>query len=189
MITKTSFYKRSFNKIIQRFNKDWSAIDWYFFEVGIDNYAIKQIQITYEGKVFKYDEINIEDENGGLAEGPLIIGEYIEITKEEFYTIWNKQFSNNYLVKTLRFDKNWKFSWYNIDYNKSEQELYDGGLILCGTYKERYLFDVEYLKPDDFLRFQIKKGVKNVNYSTCDGWDELVSTAQIWIDKIENNSI
>jgi hypothetical protein len=92
------YYKRNYEEIIQRFNKDWSAIDWYYFEVGEDNYAPKQIQITYENKVFKYDETNIEDDNGGLAEGALKIEEYTPIEKDEFFALRGKEFTNTYLV-------------------------------------------------------------------------------------------
>lgn len=48
------YYKKSHEAIIKRFNKDWSAIDWYYFEVDETNYAEKQIQINYEGKVYKH---------------------------------------------------------------------------------------------------------------------------------------
>jgi hypothetical protein len=132
------YYKRSYEEIIQRFNKEWSAIDWYYFEVGEYNCATKQIQITYEGKVYKHDEENLQDENGGLAEGELELEEYTPIDKDEFFALWEKKFSNTYLVKQLNFDEYWKFAWYNIDYNKTEQDLYDKNLIFCGTYKDTY---------------------------------------------------
>jgi hypothetical protein len=182
------YFKRLHSEIIQRFNKDWSAWDWYYFEVGEDNYAVKQIVRNYVGKVFKYDEQYLEDENGGLTEGALLVEEYETITKEEFYALWNKNFTNNYLVKQLQFDNQWKMAWYNIDYNKTEQELYDGNLILCGTYKDIFLLEVEYGEYNNFLHYSISEGSANIKYGTVDNWDELVSSVQIWIDYIEQNA-
>ena len=177
-----------YSEIIQRFNKDWSDIDWYYFEVDETNYAVKQIQQTYEGKVFKYDEINLEDENGGLAEGALLIEEYTAITKEEFYELWNTNFTNEYLVKQLQFDTQWKFAWYNLDYNKTEQQLYDGNLILCGTYKDIFLLEVEFLEHSNYLMYSVSEGSANIKYGTVDNWDELVSCVQLWINYIEKTA-
>lgn len=182
------YYKRIHSEIIQRFNKDWSAWDWYYFEVGEDNYAVKQIQRTYEGKVFKYDEQNLQDANGGLVEGSLEIVNYTEINKNEFYELWNKNFTNTYLVKELQFDNNWKMAWYNIDYNKTEQELYEGNLILCGTYKDIFLLEIEYKELSNYLMYSISEGSANIKYGTVDNWDELVSCVQIWIEYIEKNA-
>ena len=101
------YFKKMDAEIIQRFNKDWSAIDWYYFEVDETNCAEKQIQITHEGKVFKHDTTNLDDEFGRLAEGVLEISKYTAITKDEFYNLWNKKFTNTYLVAQLQFDSNW----------------------------------------------------------------------------------
>lgn len=182
------YFKRSYGQVIQRFNKDWSAVDWYYFEVDETNYAEKQIQKTYEGKVFKHDTNNLDDEFGGLAEGELEISEYEAITKEEFYNLWNKNFTNTYLVQQLKFNNHWKFSWYNIDYNKTEQELYDSNLILCGTYADIFLLEIEYGEYNNFLSYSISEGKANLKYGTVDNWDELVSCVQIWIDYIEKNT-
>jgi hypothetical protein len=81
------YYKRSRYDVIQRFNKDWSITDWYYFETDKQNYAIKQIQVCYDGKVYKHDKNNLQDSNGGLAEGALEIAGYTAITKEEFYEL------------------------------------------------------------------------------------------------------
>jgi hypothetical protein len=184
------FYKRIHSEVITRFNKDWSAVDTYFFEIDQNNYAEKQIVKDYEGKVFKYDKNNLQDENGGLAEGELDLQDeqYEQITKEAFYALWDKPFTNTYLVKQLQFDTNWKFAWYNIDYNKTEQELYDGNLILCGTYKDVYLLEVEFSEHSNYLFYKINEGCANIKYGTVDNWDELVNCVPIWIDYIEKNA-
>jgi hypothetical protein len=182
------YYKRNYTETITRFNKDWTAIDWYYFEVDYNDYATKQMQITYEGKVFKYDTNNLEDENGGLAEGVLEVEDYILIGQEEFFQIWNKEFSNTYLVKELKFDNYWKFAWYNIDYNKTEQELCEGNQILCGTYKDIFLLDIEFSKHSNYLCYRIDEGSAYIKYGTVDNWDELVNCVQRWIDYIEQNA-
>jgi hypothetical protein len=184
------YFKRIYSEVITRFNKDWSAVDAYYFEVNETNYVEKQIVKNYEGKVFKYDNNNLQDENGGLAEGALDLQEeqYEQITKEAFYALWDKPFTNTYLVKQLAFDDHWKFAWYNIDYNTTEQELYDGNLILCGTYKDVYLLEVEFSEHSNYLFYKINEGSANIKYGTVDNWDELVSCVQLWINYIEKNA-
>ncbi len=182
------YYKRSHTEVIQRFNKDWSACDWYYFEVDEYNYAEKQIQQRYNGLVYKHDMQNLNDAFGGLAEGALWIDEYTEIIKEEFYELWNTNFTNTYLVKQLAFDSHWKFAWYNIDYNKTEQQLYDGNLILCGTYKNIFLLEIEFLEYSNYLIYRISEGSANIKYGTVDNWEELVSSVQLWINYIETNT-
>jgi hypothetical protein len=106
------YFKRIYSDVITRFNKDWSTVDTYYFEVNEANYVEKQIVKNYVGKVFKYDNINLQDENGGLAEGALDLEEeqYEQITKEAFYALWDRPFTNTYLVKQLAFDDLWKFA-------------------------------------------------------------------------------
>jgi hypothetical protein len=184
------YFKRIYSEVITRFNKDWSKVDTYYFEVNETEYVEKQIVRNYEGKVFKYDNNNLQDENGGLAEGALDLQEeqYEQITKEAFYALWNKPFTNTYLVKQLTFDDHWKFAWYNIDYNKTEQELYDGNLILCGTYKDVFLLEVEFSEHSNYLFYKINEGSANIKYGTVDNWNELVSCVQLWINYIEKNA-
>jgi hypothetical protein len=185
------YFKRIYSEVITRFNKDWTAADTYYFEVDENDYAEMQIVRNYLGKVFKYNGLHLEDENGGLAEGALELQEeqYENITKEEFYNIWDTNFTNTYLVKQLQFDEFWKFAWYNIDYNKTEQELYDGNLILCGTYKDVFLLEVEFSEHSNYLFYKINEGSANIKYGTVDNWDELVSCVQLWINYIEKNTI
>jgi hypothetical protein len=184
------YYKRIYSEVIQRFHKDWTAVDTYYFEVDENNYAIKQIVKQYDGKVFKYDEQHLQDENGGLAEGALDLQEvqYEKIEKEEFYELWNTNFTNTYLVKQLQFDDSWNFAWYNIDYNKTEQQLYDDYLILCGTYKNTFLLEVEFSEHSKYLFYKINEGSAHIKYGTVDNWDELVSCVQLWINYIEKNA-
>ena len=65
----------------------------YYFETDENLNVVKQIQKFENGKVLRYDEQNIEDDFGGLADQPLENQEFIddEIQKVEFYIIWDKK--------------------------------------------------------------------------------------------------
>lgn len=70
---------------------NWGKSSWYF-EVGDDGYAVRQIEVYENGQVLKYDESNFEDEYGSLADQPLDITEKggIEITDAEFEEEWKR---------------------------------------------------------------------------------------------------
>jgi hypothetical protein len=181
------YYKRVHSEIIQRFNKDWTAWEWYYFEVDTDNYAVKQLQKNHLGFVLKYDLNYMDDDLGGLAEGKLELTEeqYILIEKGEFYDLWNIDFTNEYLIKNLIFDNNWIMSWYNLNLNTSETELKSKELIICGSYNNTFLFELGYLLKSQFYFLQIKKANETVIYTTCTEWQEMANVAQIWIDKLQ----
>jgi hypothetical protein len=187
---KQKYYKRYWSEVIIRFNKDWSATDCYYFAVSDDNYAVQQIKITDEGKVYKHDQNNLQDVNGGLAEGSLELDDeqYIALTKAEFDALWNRSFTNRMDVKNIRFDEHWKMAWYNLNYNTNEQDLKDKGLIFCGTYKDIYCVNVEYLVPDNFFRLNVAEGTANLRWTTTDTWDEMAKITQLWVDYIEENT-
>jgi hypothetical protein len=187
---KQKYYKRYWSEVITRFNKDWSAVDCYYFAVGDDNYPTKQIQITDEGKAYKHDEHNLQDANGGLSEVALEIEEdqYVAITQAEFDALWNRVFTNQMDVRNIEFDRHWKMAWYNLNYNTSEQDLKEKGLIFCGTYKDTYCVDVEYLVPDNFFRLNVAEGTANLRWTTADTWDEMATVTQLWVDYIEENT-
>jgi hypothetical protein len=177
------FYKKLDCEIIQRFNKDWSACDWFYYEVDENLRVLKQIQRTYEGLVYKQEAVQTS-ENASFIQ----IEACEEISKSEFQELWQKEFSNTYLVPQLQFDNHWNFAWYNIDYNKTEQELCDGNLILCGTYKNIFLLEIEYGEYNKFLSYSISEGSTNIKYGTADNWAEIISTVQLWINYIEQNA-
>jgi hypothetical protein len=187
---KQKYYKRYWSELVTRFNKDWSAVDCYYFAIGDDNYPVKQIQITDQGKVYKYDEYNLEDVDGGLSEVALEIEDeqYVLIEQAEFDILWDKAFTNQMDVKNIDFNQYWKMAWYNLNYNTSEQDLKEKRLILCGTYKDIYTFDLEYLVPDNFFRMNIAEGTANIKWATADNWDEIANVAQLWVDYIEENT-
>jgi hypothetical protein len=85
------------------FKKNWEETtgdeltdDWgfsiFYFETDDSLNVLKQIQIFENGNILKYDELNNEDEFGAMADQSLEEEEFLdcEISKEEFYNIWNK---------------------------------------------------------------------------------------------------
>ncbi len=70
---------------------DW-GVSIFYFETDDSLNVLKQIQIFENGNILKYDELNNEDEFGAMADQSLEKEEFLdcEISKEEFYNIWNK---------------------------------------------------------------------------------------------------
>ena len=70
---------------------DW-GVSIFYFETDDSLNVFKQIQIFENGNILKYDELNNEDEFGAMADQSLEEEEFLdcEISKEEFYNIWNK---------------------------------------------------------------------------------------------------
>jgi hypothetical protein len=181
------YFKRYFHDVITRFNKDWSMTDCYYFEVGADNYAIKQIQRRYDGYVFKHDESNLDDSNGGLAEGALMLDEpeYLLIEKNEFYAMWNTNHTNQFAIQNLIFDDQWRMSWYNLNVDSSEAQLKVQELIICGTYANTFLFELGYRADSAFYFLQINEGSAHILYSTATEWAEIANVAQLWIGRLQ----
>ena len=70
---------------------DW-GVSIFYFETDDSLNVLKQIQIFENGNILKYDELNNENEFGAMADQSLEEEEFLdcEISKEEFYNIWNK---------------------------------------------------------------------------------------------------
>jgi hypothetical protein len=185
--SKRRYFKRYWSEVITRFNKDWSIRDCYYFEVGADNYAIKQIVHRYDGFVFKYDETKLDDKDGGLAEGALLLDEteYLPITKDAFYAIWDAPHTNQFSIKNLAFDEHWRMAWYNLNVDTTEAQLKAQELIICGTYKDIFLFELGYNLPSEFYFLQINEGSALITYTTTTEWDEAAQSAQVWIDRLQ----
>lgn len=68
------------------------GVSIFYFETDDSLNVFKQIQIFENGNILKYDELNNEDEFGAMADQSLEEEEFLdcEISKEEFYNIWNK---------------------------------------------------------------------------------------------------
>ena len=68
----------------------WGTSTWYFETNDSDN-VLKQITVYENGKILKYCKENPKDEYGNLATHNLTIDDCdgVEISKEEFLTIWS----------------------------------------------------------------------------------------------------
>ncbi|WP_282042745.1 hypothetical protein [Winogradskyella flava] len=83
------YFKRKWNETRGDKYNSWGKSVW-FFETDNNGEVLRQIEIYDNGKVLKYDNQNIEDEFGGLADQNLDLTEFIEFTieKEEFENKW-----------------------------------------------------------------------------------------------------
>lgn len=84
-----NYYKRNWNETRGDQYDSWGKSIWYF-ETDDKGEVLRQIEAYENGKVLKYDNQNIEDEFGGLADQNLDLNEFLEfsIEKEEFENKW-----------------------------------------------------------------------------------------------------
>jgi len=84
-----NYYKRNWNETRGDQYDSWGKSIWYF-ETDNNGEVLRQIEAYDNGKVLKYDNQNIEDEFGGLADQNLDLTEFVEfsIEKEEFENKW-----------------------------------------------------------------------------------------------------
>lgn len=68
---------------------EWGPSTWYF-EVGSDGYAVRQVEQYDDGTVLKYDDDHANDELGGLADQPLDVAEFtpFEVDRAAFENAW-----------------------------------------------------------------------------------------------------
>jgi len=83
------YFKRNWNETCGDQYDSWGKSVW-FFETDNNGEVLRQIEIYDNGKVLKYDNQNIEDEFGMLADQNLDLTEFNEFTikKEEFENKW-----------------------------------------------------------------------------------------------------
>jgi hypothetical protein len=83
------YYKRNWNETRGDQYNSWGKSIWYF-ETNNNGEVLRQIEAYDNGKVLKYNNQNIEDEYGGLADQNLDLTEFVEfsIEKEEFENKW-----------------------------------------------------------------------------------------------------
>jgi len=84
-----NYYKRNWNETRGDQYDSWGKSIWYF-ETDNNGKVLRQIEIYDNGKVLKYDNQNIEDEFGGLADQNIDLTEFVKfsIEKEEFENKW-----------------------------------------------------------------------------------------------------
>ncbi|WP_299797155.1 hypothetical protein [uncultured Maribacter sp.] len=83
------YYKRNWNETRGDQYNSWGKSIWYF-ETNNNGEVLRQIEAYDNGKVLKYNNQNIEDEYGRLADQNLDLTEFVEfsIEKEEFENKW-----------------------------------------------------------------------------------------------------
>ena len=83
------YFKRNWNETRGDQYDSWGKSVW-FFETDNNGEVLRQIEVYDNGKVLKYDNENIEDEFGMLADQNLDLTEFNEFTieKEEFENNW-----------------------------------------------------------------------------------------------------
>lgn len=84
------YYKRPWDEPRGDAFDAWGSSVWYF-EVGEDEYPVRQLERYAHGPVLRYSSVHVEDHYGGLGDQPLDREELapFEITKEEFDAAWS----------------------------------------------------------------------------------------------------
>ncbi len=90
------YYKRFWDESRGDSHEDWGTSTWYF-EVGDDRYASRQIEVYANGYVLKYDDELVFDDYGGLAVPPFEEEEYaeFEISASHFERVWSSTKPHN----------------------------------------------------------------------------------------------
>ena len=83
------YFKRNWNETRGDQYDSWGKSVW-LFETDNNGEVLRQIEIYDNGKVLKYDNQNIEDEFGMLADQNIDLTEFNEfkVLKEEFENKW-----------------------------------------------------------------------------------------------------
>jgi hypothetical protein len=84
------YYKRPWDEDRGDEHADWGTSVW-FFEVGEDDFPVRQLEAYESGVTLKYDAAHPEDEFGGLSMAPLDPAEFspFVISATEFEAAWN----------------------------------------------------------------------------------------------------
>ena len=91
------YYKRHWSEDRGNAYAHWGSAT-YYYEIGDDLYATRQIEIYENGNILKHDEDNFSDEFGMLTDKPIDPDEFEPhvIAEDEFESVWN---SSNRFVK------------------------------------------------------------------------------------------
>ncbi|GLU45477.1 hypothetical protein [Allomuricauda sp. NBRC 101325] len=84
-----NYFKRNWNETRGDQYDSWGKSIW-FFETDNNGEVLRQMEVYENGKTLRYDNQNIEDEFGMLADQNLDLTEFNEFTieKEEFENKW-----------------------------------------------------------------------------------------------------
>lgn len=85
-----NYYKRDWDETTgDELTDNWGT-SIYYFEIGSDNYPIRQIQLFSNGKALKYNDELIGDDYGGQSDQLFDTEEFqpFKIDKSEFESVW-----------------------------------------------------------------------------------------------------
>jgi hypothetical protein len=84
------YYKRPMDEPRGDAFDSWGHSIWYF-EVGEDDYPVRQLERYAHGPVLRYSSVHVEDHYGGLGDQPFDREEFgpFEISKDEFEEAWS----------------------------------------------------------------------------------------------------
>lgn len=84
-----TYYKQFWNETREDEFNSWGSSIW-FFEVGADNFPIRQLELYENGNRLKYHDSKPFDDFGGLGDQALETTNLITINKNEFEIEWLK---------------------------------------------------------------------------------------------------
>ena len=85
-----NYYKRHWDETTGDPLTDNWGTPTYYFEIGEDNYPVRQIEVYENGNTLKYDTNIMNDRYGGLGDQPVDVEDFEEfkIDKDEFEKVW-----------------------------------------------------------------------------------------------------
>lgn len=79
-------------------------------------------------------------------------------------------------------------AWYNLNVDATEAQLKGQELIICGTYRDIFLFELGFdIKKNGYF-LQINEGEALTTYNKAATWAEIAKTAQMWIDRLQETT-
>ena len=90
------YFKRRWDESRGDQYDSWGASTWYF-EVGDDGYAVRQLDQYDGGAILKFDETHVDDEFGALGEKPLDLEDFapFETDQTTFENAWTSMVARN----------------------------------------------------------------------------------------------
>ncbi len=158
----------------------------YYFETTYAGEVLKQIVEYSNGKVLKYNDLQPEDEFGGLSKVPLDLEDeqFISIGKTTFFELWDKPISNTFLIEEITVSDKWNIGEFYLKQNQTEAELKKQQTILKADFDHRFLLDLTYEDNAKYI-LKIKEGNTWIHFFNYMLWHEAATATNKWLDEIE----
>ena len=90
------YFKRRWEESRDDEYDTWGPSTWYF-EVGRDGYAVRQLEQYDGGTVLKYDANHLDESFGGLGDQALDVDEFApyEVDRTAFENAWSSSVARN----------------------------------------------------------------------------------------------